>query len=516
MSAVEHGFKLRAPWYVCERGGYDRFSPAAERPAVQKYDTAEYVQRLLADPRDSLTFDAAEDVWSYPVAVPAARRGAGRLRFATHQLVRTELRKLYQPSHDRFYAVAVELFCDRPGLPRPSPADELEVGLVMRRLTMRVTARPLVVRRLARQLTARLLAAQSAGAKPESLRESDVDDVVWADAAHRLSLDPGDTYWRDRLGLTEVVEGWVVGPTGRGRWQPVGPDGAPEDQVLPMWRLPNPGQKCAAAATRSLWFGPVPTFSGEHDADGAPKLDEEAVYQLRCFVRRKSAPGDGRCPPQVSWSAPTEPFRLAAFFDPQGSKNRQVSVRLPDFRTLAARAGQPPGPGGAVVTSPPQSQLSFDPGGGIPSGGSVGGTSPRVCTFAIELLTIVAFFVFSLFLPVVVFLFQLWWLLALRFCLPPAAAAMALLKAYFAGGGTLADLPPTAPGPPAPPSADRTMLDALLGAPGASARLAAADSKFPAADAAELPAALDPTTAARPAEPPVECSPPDPLCGGGR
>jgi hypothetical protein len=31
----------------------------------------------------------------------------------------------------------------------------------------------------------------------------------------------------------------------------------------------------------------------------------------------------------------------------------------------------------------------------------------------------VAFFVLQLFLPIVVFVFQLWWMLALRFCLPP-------------------------------------------------------------------------------------------------
>ena len=47
------------------------------------------------------------------------------------------------------------------------------------------------------------------------------------------------------------------------------------------------------------------------------------------------------------------------------------------------------------------------------------GSRFQICSFAIPLITIVAFFVFSLFLPIVVFVFQLWFLLTLRFCIPP-------------------------------------------------------------------------------------------------
>ena len=43
----------------------------------------------------------------------------------------------------------------------------------------------------------------------------------------------------------------------------------------------------------------------------------------------------------------------------------------------------------------------------------------QICSFAIPLMTIVAFFVFQLFLPIVVLVFQLWFLLTLRFCIPP-------------------------------------------------------------------------------------------------
>lgn len=153
-----HGFKVLAPWYACERGHFDRFDPAAHAPALQKYASAEFVRALVADPRDSLQFDPEDDVWSFPVPVGLADRGPGRARFATHRLVRTRLRKLYQPSHERFYAVVVELFCDRPGLPRPQSAEGLDVGFVMRRRHVETDAPPKVLRTLSRRLTAELLA----------------------------------------------------------------------------------------------------------------------------------------------------------------------------------------------------------------------------------------------------------------------------------------------------------------------------------------------------------------------
>lgn len=516
MSGTTHGFALRAPWYVCERGRFDRFDVRSEAPAIQKYDAPEFVERLLRDPRDSLVFDADEDVWSHPVAVPEANRGAGRLRFATHQLCRTGLRKLYQPSHHRFYAVVVELYCDQPGLPRAASADDVEAGLVMRRLKVDVTATPAELRRLARNLTKDLLAARRQGAKPTALGGPDVTDVLWADVARRLRFETENRELLDRIGADVGAEAWTTGPTG-GRWQPVdaAPDGRTE-QELPMWRLPTPDWECEAGRTRSLWFGLVPTYSGEHDDQGAPKLDDKAIYDIRCFARRRPPAGRPHCPPQVSWSAPTEPFRLAAFYDPEGTKNRTVSVRLPDFRAVAARAGLPPGPGGVAITSPPESQMNFDLAGATPKPGKVDGATDRTCFFALEIFMIVAFFVFSLFLPVVVLTFQLWWLLALRFCLPPATASLKLLETFFAGGGTLATLPAQAPpSPPAPePTADRQILDALLGAVGASEALADPSYRFPAADAAALTAVLTPPADTTVPPPEVEKPPPDPLCGG--
>ncbi|MFE2480422.1 hypothetical protein [Streptomyces sp. NPDC059389] len=508
-----HGFKVLAPWYACERGHFDRFDPSAHAPALQKYASAEFVRALVADPRDSLRFDPDEDVWSYPVPVDLADRGPGRARFATHRLVRTRLRKLYQPSHERFYAVVVELFCDRPGLPRPQSAEGLEVGFVMRRRHVEMDAPPKVLRTLSRRLTAELRAAGNRTATESGPYLSEARDVLWADLAHRTAFEDAHRELLDKVDLKKETQAWMAGPAG-GRWRKLGEPpaaGLPEDreQELPMWRLPARSGDCAHGTPppqRSLWFGVVPTSSADHDDRGAPKLDERSVYELRCFVRRTPRPGHEHCPPQISWSKPTEPFRLAPFFDPEGTKNRKTSITMPDLRAVAARAAAPPAPGGVAITSPPGSQLSFDPGGGAPRGGSVGGTTSRTCTFALEIFMIVAFFVFSLFLPIVVFLFQLWWLLALRFCLPPSLEAAAALKAFFDGTRTLADMG----------QAQTDAFDELLAAKGAGARLKDASGSFAQDDLDDLvdlvtPPATAPVPVPPRPEPPVN----DPLCEGG-
>src|SRR5262249_11543228 len=51
----------------------------------------------------------------------------------------TRILKLFQPSHDRYYAVTVEVFCDLPGLPRAVGHTELELGMVVRRSTASAT-----------------------------------------------------------------------------------------------------------------------------------------------------------------------------------------------------------------------------------------------------------------------------------------------------------------------------------------------------------------------------------------
>jgi hypothetical protein len=505
-TVVGHPYALRVPWYERERQGLTPFDQAARRPLLQKYATADFVDRLLADPRQSLTF-GLEDRWSFTVPVATAERGRGRRRFATHRRVRTPMRKLYQPSHERYYAVAVELFCDEPGLPRPGLPEDVEVRFVVRRERMLVRGSFADLRELAKDLAIQLDTEQNArtNAADPIPEDGDLEDVAWAGQAGGQPFTTRQLELLEKVRPTRVVEAWVPGPDGHGVWRKVGEAAAHElldgEQEQPMWPLPPEAALCEPGRTRSLWFGVVPTLSAEVDELGAPKLDDRSIYRIRCFARRRPPAGREHCPPELWWSEPTEPYRLAGFMDPEGTANHSVTVTAPDFRALAARAGQPAGPGGVSVVRPPGSQLRFDPLNGVPTTGTVGGAVASTCTFALELPMIVAMFLFGLFLPVVVFIFQLWWLLALRFCWPRPTQAMELLEDHFETGGidTLA----------AAGLADE--LDDLLDAPGATARLATAlgSDKEIGADLLET---VDPAEAATAAEPDPETVPDDPLC----
>jgi hypothetical protein len=354
------------------------------------------------------------------------------------------------------------------------------------------------------------------------MRGADLNDVLWADIADRRRFEAANAGQLAGLTVQSATEAWMVGPTGA-EWRPVGepaPDGVTDAELeIPMWRLPPRTEDCTAAQTRSLWFGLVPTYSSDMDRAGIPRLDDRGIYEIYCFARRKPAPGHEHCPPQIWWSAASEPFRLAAVFDPEGTKNHKVSIKLPDFRTLAARAGRPPGPGGVAVTSPPGSQMQFNPFDGVPKpgSGSLVGEAERICIFAFELFIIVGFFVFLLFLPIVVFVFQLWWMLALRFCLPPLVEAFALLEAHFSAGtlGTLPDFDPNDPD-----RADKRKVEEIFGSVGMTQALDAVKVKVNNVDVPlfdgdtmkDMLDAVDPRAADTPEPPDLEPRPDDPLC----
>lgn len=447
-------FALRSPWYARERDDIDLRSPAALPPRIQMYDSPDFVDQLLHDPADSLKFDV-DDVWTYPVPVtPDLKDPNPRARLATHRLVSTGLRKLYQPAHERYYVVVVEVFCDQPGLPRAGKHDEISVSFRMRRLRTRLAGPRRPIRRLATALVKELLEEEltkegrDPNAVPIGPLGTDVRDVWWAEQS---SKDWQRQFAEDHAEELEHLEfhtdrqQWIVPKQGKGgRWRtlddvddPVD-DEAEVEETFPMWRLPvrekdrgPDGVVCEGPETRSLWFGVVPTFSGEHWAapqrDGKlalePKLDHRSIYEVECVVSQPHPAHPESCPPRTWASVPTTPFKLADPMDPAGTKNRTVTVTMPDLRRLAAQAGQPPA-GGMRVVTPPGSALTINPFGGIPKPGQgrVGGAG-GVCFFAIELFFIIAMFLFLMFLPIVVLAFQLWWMLALRFCIPPRVSA---------------------------------------------------------------------------------------------
>jgi hypothetical protein len=514
------GFVVRAPWYVRERDGIDLRDPKSVRPSIQMYDDPQFVSRLLADPRDSLKF-RTDDQWSYPVPVANPAGRTGRLLFATSTLVHTNIRKLYQPNHSRFYAVVVEVFCDEPGLPRAGSHEDIDLRLVLRRQHLSTSGAKRPTRRLARNLLVELAKQQHnldlpAGSDP------DVRDVYWADAAWQRRFAEDNAELIDELAPHTDVEAWMVGAAG-GQWRAVDTEpepGRPPDseQDYPMWRLPPRDEDCAAARTRSLWFGLVPTYSADHSVDAlgrsSAKLDEHGIYEVQCFVRQPPPAGHEHCPPKIWWSQPSEPFRLAAAYDPDGTKNRTISVTAPDLRRLAARAGQRQS-GGLQISTPPKSGLGPVPFKSIPNARSRTPGGDSICMFAFELFFLVALFLFLLFLPIIVFAFQLWWLLALRFCIPPSAS-FTVLANFFAAGGVMADI-----GMPGFEDATAA-LDEITGLPGdpaagtpGGALLLKNQADFVAHPDRldDLVAAADPNLAVAPPDPPpVETKPADPLC----
>jgi hypothetical protein len=451
VTTSQHQYALLAPWYQRARDDINALAEAARQPAIQKYIKPDFTDRLLADPRDSIAFDPDEDSWSYsvpigavPGKVPTKRQSlSGRIQ------VHSGLRKLYQPSHERFYVVVVELVCDEPGFPLASRSDGLTVGFVVRRIVTAFGGQDKDLRSLARKVTDNLAEAETKPSFP------DADDFL--EVSSLVQLETGIDDDRDEFlatnadliasaAITTTRQKWAHDEEGTFAWVPEpaqAPGAAPApahmrfgdpepytELSLPMWRLPA-SDTCDSARHRSLWFGVVPTYSSDRDDSGAPRFDDQSAYFIQCFVRKDPPRGHEHCPPQVWWSDETQPYRLAAFFDPDGTKNRSVRVKLPDLRSLAARAGGPGG-GGVEFERPPRSALQFSPAGKTPTAGTTDNASTEICTFAIELLTIVAMFLFSLFLPIVVFVFQLWWLLLLRFCWPPKFEAIAALEAFFA------------------------------------------------------------------------------------
>jgi hypothetical protein len=232
--------------------------------------------------------------------------------------------------------------------------------------------------------------------------------------------------WKVDSGAVSVAEGWIADPTSDnvGAWQAV--DETPravEETIYPLTPLvPDPRQATHDAAGKTLWFGVVPGGSREVDAAGNPRYDDETKYEIRCFVRRHCChlPKTGQrndCPGELVWSAPTEAWQLAAFFDPTGTGNHPINIKMPDIPALAATVGSrlP-----VAMQFPKGSALNVSADKDLKPQNKGTNAGFQICFFSIPLITIVATFVLNLFLPIVVFLFGLWFLLGLKFCIPPS------------------------------------------------------------------------------------------------
>lgn len=489
-------WKLVAPWYRWKQQGGDPRDaidptappkPSAARPAIQKFENADFVNAFLKDPQRSLRFTDDDLVVVYE---QVARLTSGVFAGKLPRLVTSKkgeppgspdlpvppaesvakpgtVRKLFLDTHKRHYLVVVELHCDEPGFPSTGRDQVCEVGFVLRRrrtamtpeqtkeaaeilkdidkaaLELKVSEASEKLKKLEKDYQAELDAKKGIS-KQQLFKEAVHSPLRKAKAAALQTIAAAQAklkVWK--AGVTPLLEGWVPSEFDKiGSWQTV--DEEPQvvtEKIFPMYPLiPDPRDRGHAGAGRTIYFGIIPTGSADTADDGSAMLDPASRYEIRCFVRRHKPecpkkPERNDCPGPIVWSAPTEPYQLAAHFDLVGTSQRPVTMQLPNIPELAAQAASLPPAKAAPfkMASPnPQSNLGFkladekNPGS---AEASPPGGIPEICSFAIPLITIVATFVLKLFLPIVVLVFGLFFLLKLKFCIPPSLSISAKVEA---------------------------------------------------------------------------------------
>jgi hypothetical protein len=457
MHAPERDWALVAPWWKWRPDAKDTASGRLTRPVIQKYETSDLVNAFLKDPQRCLAYSdedlvqTVDKVHDVPTTGLRARifgaeqEAPGTFFRRRRRPLEPRVRKIFLPTHKRFYLVVCQVHCDAPGFPRVNRARVCEVGFVVRRRTTDVPAAGVkeakkILGGIAQERARigvidermpglKLMVAKQRtepGLGPSlALGEAKVDALVKQRGfvlqllgAERARLAD----WATRLHVKPSLQGWF--PTdkkldGVGTWQEVAeaPSQLGEEMTFPMYPLiPPAANKQHAGQFGTLYFGLLPAYLADHDPQGRPRFDDHEFYEARCFVRRHHEPHDRNaqcfCPDALFWSAPTEPYRLASHYDLAGTSHRPVTIQLPDLNDLAAQTAPV---AGATFQKPAgwRSVVVQD------QKASGGGDADQICSLPIPLITIVAMFVLELFLPVVVFVFGLWWMLLLRFCFPP-------------------------------------------------------------------------------------------------
>jgi hypothetical protein len=455
-------WKLVAPWYRWDRQLAEQgLDPRKTRPVFQKFDQSDFVKGFTRDPQRSLKFDPSIDVVSSltltdaPKAPPGSFAGKFTRLFVPKPekvgdpvvakdatLTPSKIRKLYLDTHKRSYLVVCELHCDAPGFPMATPDQVCESGFVVHRRSLNF---PNGAKQEATDLLKKVLAIQSeiayynqtsparglsakrrsmvvAKLKKEGKFEETIKGLIDKLATARAEI----VTWKDDNGVVQVQEGWIPSEFENiGSWQYAGETPAQlTEATYPLYRLfPDPNIPNHSAKGRNIYFGVVPTSSLDTDQSGNARFDSDSFYEIRCYVRRHKPDCPRRdekpdCPGELVWSAPTELYKLATPSDLIGTSQRPITIQMPDLAELAAQVkGLPLKKFSPVKVVQPQA-LNFKVDDGKATEGAVG--SSQICFISIPLITIVAMFVFNLFLPIVVFLFNLYFLLALKFCIPPS------------------------------------------------------------------------------------------------
>ncbi|WP_437755040.1 hypothetical protein [Sorangium sp. So ce1389] len=146
----------------------------------------------------------------------------------------------------------------------------------------------------------------------------------------------------------------------------------------------------------------------------------QARYVARAFVRVRR---DDGCPPELVWSAPSEPFRIAPWH--KNGPLPPVRVPLPDVSRESVKNVKP-----NVAFVVPKGLAGFlnanDPKSLLKGEGSLGsGALGWICGFNIPIITICAFILLTIILTLLHIIF--WWLPFVKICIPfPSSLAKRL------------------------------------------------------------------------------------------
>jgi hypothetical protein len=146
---------------------------------------------------------------------------------------------------------------------------------------------------------------------------------------------------------------------------------------------------------------------------GAGRFDQAgARYQIRAFLRVKPECG---CPARTVWSAYSEPFTIAPWYEGAGAP--PVQVPLPDAtdRNLLKSLK----PNVAFVVPAALNNLLGTKADNLIKGDAEAASSPDlqwICSFSIPIITICAFIVLNIFLSLFDLIFR--WLLFIKVCIP--------------------------------------------------------------------------------------------------
>lgn len=476
---ANHEWRLVAPWYHWQRQlDAEQRKPWQTRPVFQKFDETDFVKKFTSDPQHSLKFLESDDrvfdtslknvlplssgpllgrfTQLYAPRRPKTPTSAGGAPLGAQEatLVPTGTRKLYLATHKRNYLVVSELHCYAPGFPKVTADQVCQAGFVVRRRSLKIpAAQQAAAQTEATQILKEINSVKSdlaywqqttpaagirgkrrAQAVKKAIANKTYESKV-KDFSTQLSVAQKKLVdWRAKYNVSGQLEGWVPGEFENiGSWKVV--EDTPkqtkdkpfpaDEATFPLFALfPDPKVPTHSAQGKNIYFGVVPTSSLDTDQYGVPRFDSDATYEIRCFVRRHKidCPRTDKTPDchgEIVWSETTEIYKLASASDLIGTSNRPITIQLPDFGELAAQAASLPASKLAPVRMVQPQAMKFQvDDDGKASGGGIGGF--QICFFSIPLITIVAMFLLQLFLPIVVFLFGLFFLLALKFCIPPS------------------------------------------------------------------------------------------------